>query len=221
MFSKYSSEQSVQIFDYWYFVACIFQSAWTFAFGYEIIWLSVVCMGGILVSLYQIVNLQNGLGTDAATFWLFQFPFSIHCGWIAAAFGVNFNVWPVSAGIQNIAIPYVTLIYAVGVAIYALFGFGGPDYTIPCVLMWALFGITAELKNPKDSIVRSFSEGQIASFGQVCTWLIVLLAVGTSIVGYMNSSVVVGTNFALATAAVGGYKIFKKRKNEQGDYQRI
>merc|ERR1712176_902089 len=106
--------------SYWYFVACLFQSAWTFAFGYEIIWLSAVMMAGILVSLVNIVKNQNSVESNPndvnTDYWLYKFPFSIHCGWIAVAFAVNINVWLTAHGGASTAMKeyfaYGTLFYA-------------------------------------------------------------------------------------------------------------
>eukprot|EP00979_Chaetoceros_neogracilis_P016141 scaffold7120_cov255-Chaetoceros_neogracile.AAC.5 len=54
-------------------------------------------------------------------FWLFKFPFSLHCGWIAAAFAVNVtNIFVYAAGAQagaQLNWSYLTLGYAVLVAV--------------------------------------------------------------------------------------------------------
>lgn len=57
-----------------YFYACIAQSAWTFIFGSEILWLSVVAMFCILVSLSWIVIQQTKNDATIQEFWLFKFP---------------------------------------------------------------------------------------------------------------------------------------------------
>jgi len=106
--------------SHWYFIACIFQAAWTFAFGYEVIWLSCVFMGGILFSLLQIVKKQVKIQSTMIDFWLFKFPFSLHCGWIAAAFAVNVNIYVYAAGAQagaQLNWSYLTSGYAVLVAV--------------------------------------------------------------------------------------------------------
>jgi hypothetical protein len=99
MLPKYRSDTFIhEGVSHWYFTACIFQAAWTFAFGYEVIWLSCVFMGGILFSLLQIVKKQVKIQSTMTDFWLFKFPFSLHCGWIAAAFAVNVNIFVYAAG---------------------------------------------------------------------------------------------------------------------------
>mmetsp|Transcript_15384 Transcript_15384/g.23008 ORF Transcript_15384/g.23008 Transcript_15384/m.23008 type:complete len:292 (+) Transcript_15384:63-938(+) len=217
MLSKYRSTDIVQEgVSYWYFVACMFQAAWTFAFGYEAIWLSTIFMGGILAALFKIVTKQtkivsteSGTGTDTdtntntnttgyTTFWLFKFPFSIHFGWIAAAFAVNFNTFVIASGAQSgaqLSWAYLTLGYAVLVAIFALVHLDPPDFTIPSVLIWATIGIASELNNPKDSILASFEEGQIATV--------------------RNSVITICVALALATAGYGGYRVYKKKASRE------
>ena len=62
---------------YLYVYACLAQSAWTFLFGYEIFWLSVIIMFSILVPLYRIVmQQQQGMEGSLKEYWLFKFPVS-------------------------------------------------------------------------------------------------------------------------------------------------
>ena len=63
--------------SYWYFSACIFQSIWTFAFGYEVIALSVLMMGGILCSLVPIVIQQSKIDSHPSSYTNFLFPFIV------------------------------------------------------------------------------------------------------------------------------------------------
>jgi len=59
---------------YWYFGACIFQCAWTFAFSSEVEWLAFAFMISILVCLLKILRNQYELKTESVgKFWLLQF----------------------------------------------------------------------------------------------------------------------------------------------------
>lgn len=179
---KYRSVTLVQEgVDYWYFIACIFQSLWTFAFGYEVLWLSVVFMGGILVSLFQIVKKQSTIPSDLTEFWLLKFPFSIHCGWIAAAFAVNVNVLVFAAGAPakaQVTWAVLTLVYILLMAAYFLVYVSSGDFTIPLVLLWASIGVASELKNPKDTILYTFTQDQISQVRNGVISIAVLLALG-------------------------------------------
>jgi len=188
MLSGYRSNALVQNgVSYWYFVACMFQSAWTIAFGYEVIWLSVVMMGGILASLVYIVIRQSAIESDPSAtikeFWIFKFPFSVHCGWIAAAFGVNFNVLIVASGYQvgdQETWAYVASGYVFVAAFFALVYLSPPDFTIPSVLVWATMGIVMELKEPKDVIVNAFSEAVITRVRDTAIEICVVLCIATA-----------------------------------------
>jgi hypothetical protein len=170
---------------YWYFVACLFQSAWTFAFGYEFIWLSSIFMFGILASLLTIVYRQTRFSwgdTRIKDFWLFKFPFSIHAGWICAAFAVNVNVSIVAAGRSSdtqISFAYASMVYAVLVAIASLLYLSPPDFTIPCVLAWASMWITVELKAPSNMITATFTNDEIAQIRTAFLVICVLLCLTT------------------------------------------
>jgi hypothetical protein len=196
MLPKYCSAILVQEgVSYWYFVACIFQSLWTFAFGYEVLWLSVIFMGGILVSLFQIFKNQSRIESDLAEFWLFKFPFSIHVGWIAAAFAVNVNVLVFAAGAPakvQLTWAVLTLLYVITVAAYGL-AFSSPfDFTLPLVLLWASIGIASELKNPKDTILYTFTLDEISQVRNGVVFICVILA--------------------LSVASLAGYRWYKARK---------
>lgn len=157
--------------SYWYFIACLFQSAWTFAFGYELIGLSSVFMFGILASLSTIVfrqahiHQEEGFSTfRGKDFWLYEFPFSLHTGWISAAFAVNINVAIVATNQSSdtqISFAYASIVYAIIIAITSLTYIFPPVFTIPSVLIWATMWIVMELNHPSDKITATFTEGQI------------------------------------------------------------
>lgn len=134
-----------------YISVCFFQVAWTFAFGYEQMLLSMVFMLGILYYLYQIYVCQQavlGQNDDMAsskTYWLFQFPFGLHLGWIVAASLVNANLVLVAYGASAslmFAAAVTTVLVALVVAIFTLFRESQkehpPTVVVPMVLVWAL-----------------------------------------------------------------------------------
>ena len=129
---------------YDYVGVCISQIAWTFAFTYEIIWLSLAFMAAILVFLLKIVTdqyKQSSLEkTSIRDYWLLKFPFSIHCGWILAAFMVNLSAVLVSQNVEASIQYYVALVTLAILVAISLFSLGfpsRPDYVIPIVLAWA------------------------------------------------------------------------------------
>jgi len=163
-----SSEIVKDGIGYWYFAACIAQSAWVLAFGYEILTLSLVFMGLILISLFRIITLQDLISRSSVKdYWGFRFPFEIHCGWIFAAFALNVNVIVVSrSDSETLQATFgaLSLVAFIAIAVYIGYGFTPPIYTIPAVFAWALFGIFRELSNPGEKIEKVFSENTISIF---------------------------------------------------------
>lgn len=129
---------------YSYIGVCLAQATWGLVFGFEIINLSVAFMLLILYFLVRIVMNQDKVDRDDAHinrgFFLFVFPFRIHCGWIVAASLVNINLVLVKNTASATAQFYTALV-SLGcllvIALTCLFASVSTDYVIPCVLAWA------------------------------------------------------------------------------------
>jgi translocator protein len=156
------SALGVQTVGLKYLYACLAQAGWTFAFVWEVIWLSLIFMYSILFFLAWIVLEQEKLEKQWKGYFLHQFPMSIHCGWIMAASVVNTNVVLVAYG----ASPQAQFITACcTLAVLLLAGFyviaTTKDLTVPCVLAWALGWVYSELESPLESITDRFTASQI------------------------------------------------------------
>lgn len=168
-----------------YVIVCIAQIAWSFVFAYEFIELSVVAMLCILVFLVRAVVRQSKIVTEEEEgtttirdFWLLQFPFSIHCGWITAASFVNINVVLVKLQASSSLQFYTaiaSLVHLLMIAGFALFYAG--EYVIPSVLAWATLAIYAELGTPNALITSTFDAATIALIrnlsGGACIFVLV------------------------------------------------
>lgn len=165
--------------SYWFVAVCLAQTAWSPAFAYEMIPLSAAFMSCILLALMAIVVRQYNVVTKALElettnalvpkggYWLLQFPFELHLGWIIAAFTLNLNILAVAGGgdakAQEIA-AFVSLVMLTIVSVACLWLLKRPQYTIPSVAAWATFWMGVELRNPKSSITETFTEESIRSF---------------------------------------------------------
>lgn len=158
---------------YLYVAVCIAQCLWTIIFSIEQIPLSLAAMVSILISLVMIVERQSSANASVGEFWLLQFPFDIHCGWIWAASLVNFNVVLVAANTSvqvQTTMAWVSLLGAVpAIAIY--YTWFKQVWTIPIVLAWASYAISNELSNPRDSNTAKFSEETIGRLCDTSKWL--------------------------------------------------
>jgi len=173
MFPRFRSHPLVQNgVSYWYIGTCLAQIGWTFAFAYEIIWLSLVLMVAILATLfaiawrqyYQYNNPENP--KRVWDFWLLILPFALHFGWIICATAVNTNVLVVSMGQPaaiQLCVGIISLAVLHAVALWALYFPYRAQYTIPCVISWANGAIASELTNPKNLITQTFSNTIIES----------------------------------------------------------
>lgn len=190
MFPKFRSDPMVQkgVFI-WYFVACVVQSAWTLAFGYEVIKLSLIFMLSILLSLVIILWLQNRVESDESgfsrvvTYWLLRFPFEIHCGWIISASCLNIGVVAVDEGRTAAVQRYVAigcLIFIVICSSVATLLPKRPNFAIPGVACWTTAAIAVELNDPSDKIVAFFGDDTVNRFriasgvlsGALALWIV-------------------------------------------------
>lgn len=160
--------------SYWYVAVCTFQAGWTFSFAYEIIPASLVFMVLLWISLTCLLISQYYVKLDPITsscswqglleFWFLRFPFSIHSGWITAATALNVGVVVVdneAGAATQLAVSILSLAVLHAISVWHLFGYKRPNYTIPCVLVWANGWIYAELQNPKELIVNTFDQSII------------------------------------------------------------
>lgn len=73
-------------------------AAWIFSWHYDVIWLSVVIMGGLLYTLIRIADILRVSKLTKKENWLVRLPFSVYFGWITVATIANVTVFLVSLG---------------------------------------------------------------------------------------------------------------------------
>ncbi|KAL3929787.1 MAG: hypothetical protein SGBAC_012057 [Bacillariaceae sp.] len=163
LFPKFRDDKMVtEGIKYWWILVCIFQSGWTIAFGFEVIWLSLVFMLSIWSSLAALLYSQYYTESNGSfvEFWLLRFPFAVHCGWLTAASALNVNVVVVDidppADIQ-LAVGIISLAVLHAISVWVIFGLQKPNYSIAGVLAWANYFIYVELGEPGDQIIERFS----------------------------------------------------------------
>ena len=130
---------------YWFVLSNVFNSAWIFAWHFNLFPLSLVIMLGLLVSLVVIyLRLQIGISpVSTREMWLVNIPFSIYLGWISVATIANFSVVLYNAGWDGsgFAAAWTILVLAVGVALGIAMIFLRNEVAFPAVLVWAFAGI--------------------------------------------------------------------------------
>lgn len=165
---------------YYYPIFTVFQAGWTFSFANEIMWLSLVCMYGILTALVSASMSLQKYKKSWKGYLIWQFPFSLQTGWIMCASVLNTNVLPVfygAAADTRIIVASVSLAVLIVTAFTWLSSYP-VDFAIPCVILWALGGVYAELNDPLPSIPELFSTRQIEGVQTAVLAGMILVGVG-------------------------------------------
>ena len=76
----------------------LLNASWLFAWHYDLIWLSVIIMAGLLFTLIKIADIFRVSVITPKERWLIRLPFSIYFGWITVATIANIIVFLVYIG---------------------------------------------------------------------------------------------------------------------------
>lgn len=156
----------------WFLVQAIFNGAWIFAWHYQIVWLSLLLMLGILGSLIM-MHRKLGVGEVAevpAITFLVRAPISIYLGWITVATVANVTTLLVDAGWGGFGIAewiWAAIVIIVAADITILMQFRKGDFFHSFVVLWALFGIYSKRSADAEPI-----QGLIVVIG-VCAAIII------------------------------------------------
>ena len=137
-----------------FFISCIANMGWIFAWHYRILPLSLVLMLLLLGSLITIyVRLCIGRsGASKSERYMVHLPFSVYLGWITIATIANVTALLVDAGWNNFGLSgqfWAVLVIAIGIAITLIVLSIRRDVFYALVVDWALLGIL--LKRLADS----------------------------------------------------------------------
>ncbi len=126
-------------------VNMVLNALWLVAFHYQVIWLSLLLMLGILISLFWInVPLHNGGALPPN--WV-RWTFEVYLGWITVATVVNVSVWVYSLGMftdGNELIGFILVLLAASVIALGVF-IRWQAYAYLLVLVWAFVAIGVKL----------------------------------------------------------------------------
>lgn len=142
-----------------FFISCIANMGWIFAWHYTMLSLSLVLMLIILGSLITIyARLYIGRsGASKSERYMVHLPFSIYLGWITIATIANVTALLVDAGWNNFGLSgqfWAVLMIVAGIAITLIVLFTRRDIFYALVVDWALLGIL--LKRLADSSMQDW-----------------------------------------------------------------
>jgi hypothetical protein len=129
-----------------FFISCVANTGWIFAWHYKLLPLSLVLMLLLLGSLITIyVRLRTGMsGAPKSERYMVHLPFSVYLGWITIATIANVTALLVDAGWNNFGLSgqfWGVLVIVVGIAITLIVLTTRRDIFYALVVDWALLGI--------------------------------------------------------------------------------
>mmetsp|Transcript_38614 Transcript_38614/g.44077 ORF Transcript_38614/g.44077 Transcript_38614/m.44077 type:complete len:279 (+) Transcript_38614:141-977(+) len=147
-----------------YVAVCLFQAGWILAFGMEIIWLAYLLILGVLFFLLIIVRNQYKSTSEKKSildYFLLDFPFQIHCGWLCVASLLNLSNVLVAYDADTSVQYGVALISVLSIVLLSVWYLTKPVYVPVLAFAWASFGISSKLGDASELIKNAFSEGSL------------------------------------------------------------
>ncbi len=124
-----------------FFISAIINIAWTFAFAYEMIWLSAILIVILLINIVMIlIRLDSIRGSKKG---LYDIGFGLYAGWLAIASVVNFSAFLVSIGFKffnnpMIFYPSILLVFIIAMVLLSRVH-RNPFFNLS--IIWAFIGI--------------------------------------------------------------------------------
>jgi hypothetical protein len=150
-----------------FIVNALLNASWIFSWHYDLIWLSIIIMIGLLITLIKIADIFKNKIITTKEIWVVRLPFSIYFGWITVAtianvavflvylgwngFGISESVWTVVVLLVGAFIgswrilfdkfsPYgLVLIWAYGAILYKHLSANGFNGNYPNIIWTTIF----------------------------------------------------------------------------------
>lgn len=138
------SEDTLSEVNKYFIASSVINIFWILTWHYEILWLSVILMLGLLASLIKINLLLRDEKMSVKDYWFVRAPFSIYFGWITVATVANITTWLVSVdwdgfGLRPAVWTVAILMIATVIGITTMYR--QRDWLYGSVLVWAFAGI--------------------------------------------------------------------------------
>lgn len=130
-----------------FIINAIFNAAWLFAWHYDVIWLSVIIMLGLLITLIKIADIFRDKILSKKEQWLVRLPFSVYFGWISVATIANITIFLVSLGWNKFGLAesfWTIVVLLVGALIGSWRMLRDRFFPYGLVLIWAYGAILAK-----------------------------------------------------------------------------
>ena len=128
-------------------INALLNAGWLFAWHYDVIWLSVIIMLGLLITLIKIADILRQSALTTKERFLVRLPFSIYFGWITVATIANISILLVSLNWNGFGIAesvWTVIILLVGMIIGTWRSVRDRNIPYVLVLIWAYGAILAK-----------------------------------------------------------------------------
>lgn len=137
-------DKLVEKVDSLFIVNAVLNTSWIFAWHYDVIWLSVIIMAGLLITLIKIADILRVSTLTKKETWLMRLPFSVYFGWITVATIANITVFLVGTGWNGFGLSesfWTVVVLLVGALISSWRMLHDRSIPYGLVLIWAYSGI--------------------------------------------------------------------------------
>ncbi|TNE55012.1 MAG: hypothetical protein EP344_13660 [Bacteroidetes bacterium] len=171
---------SVEKSGYLFVLSCLLNTAWLFAWHWNMIALSVVIMVGLLI-VVVLLNRHVGTGHLAASApekWLAHAPFGIYQGWITIALIANTTTLLVAAGWAGGGFSepnWAILMILAGVLIANSVVRNTNNIFHGLAVAWALFGIYLKRSGDIDASFINVGTAALAGILLILIWVVIRL----------------------------------------------
>lgn len=152
LFNSLFAETIIKQIGFWFIISCIMNIGWIFSWHYDVTWLSMIFMVGLLFSLIMITTSLSpnsvlhitGMKTIPILARLCMLSFDIYLGWIVAATIANFSVLLVKIKWTRFGLSeqfWTIVVLIVGAIIGMLFILISHRYASALAIVWAYCGI--------------------------------------------------------------------------------
>lgn len=131
---------------YWFFISCLANASWIFAWHHELIWLSMVLMILLLFALIKIYT-RLGIGrriVNHSERYFIHLPFSVYLGWISVATIANAAAFLVGISWDGFGISpqiWTSIMILCATTLATIILLTRKDLFFSLVILWAFFGI--------------------------------------------------------------------------------
>jgi len=149
---KLYEDQSYKSVGLWFTFSSILNTIWIFAWHYEVIWLSLILMVGILVSLIRINMILRNMEFSFKDKIFIRIPFAVYFGWITVASIANVTTFLVSVnwngfGVSEVIWTDMIIIIGAVIGFVAILYYKSISYGL--VIIWAYLGILIKHTSPE------------------------------------------------------------------------